>query len=88
MGNTLNRQLLKSSNFKWDGTDGFQIYGSKANDYCGGGGNRRGACAGGVRPGDNGAPEIMIQCAIGKTGYVAVYGLYKNKGWPSSFDRQ
>jgi hypothetical protein len=74
--------LLQYYNFKWDGTDSFQIYGPAANNYCG----TAGAVAGDVRPGDNNKPEIMINCSIGKTGYGAVYGLYKNKGWPSSID--
>lgn len=72
---------IKYTNFKWDGTDSFQIYGAKAGGYCGFSG------AGDVRPSDKNAPELLFSCPKnGENSYGSVYGLYKNKGWPSSID--
>ena len=72
---------IKYTNFKWDGTDSFQIYGAKGGGHCGF------SAAGDVRPGDNNAPELLFSCAWnGENSYGSIYGLYKNKGWPSSID--
>lgn len=72
-------------NWTWSGTstNGFQIDGPIANSVCG----TTSAVAGDVRTGDGGAPEIIISCpGYGENSYGSVYGLYKNKGWPSSID--
>ncbi|HWB12728.1 MAG TPA: FG-GAP repeat protein [Pirellulales bacterium] len=82
---------MQYSNFHWDDTDSFQIYGPEAGSKCGsrnmGSGETYPPFAGDVRYGDHGAPEILISCPPdGEDSYGSVYGLYKNKGWPSSID--
>ncbi|HWB10531.1 MAG TPA: VCBS repeat-containing protein [Pirellulales bacterium] len=79
----LSSDQLKYGSFHWDGTDSFQIYGPKASSTCG---TSAPAFVGDVRPGDKGAPEIMVSCPTGETSHGSIYGLYKNKGWPSSID--
>jgi len=79
---------LAYTNFHWDGTDSFMIYGPKANSNCGIRGSQSGFIGvADVRPGDGGKPEIMIDCQIGETGMSSdIYGIYENSKWPATFD--
>jgi hypothetical protein len=79
----LTSDVLDYYSFKWDGTDSFMIEGPKDNSSCGWASS---PFVADVRYGDKGAPEIMVYCSTGEPGHSAVYGLYKNHGWPSSID--
>jgi type II secretory pathway pseudopilin PulG len=74
---------VRYSDFLWDGTDSFQIYGPVANSYCT---NGTFAFVADVRPGDGGKPEILINCNIGEPGIPATYGIFGKTTWPASFD--
>ena len=81
---------VKYSNFHWDGTDSFAIYGPAAGAKCGWYNPLIIPFVADVRPGDN-SPEIIISCyGHGENSYGSIYGLYENKkyfgGWKSSID--
>lgn len=83
--------VMHYNSFNWNAVDSFQIYGPVANSGCGAHNFVTGSgyppFAADVRPGDKGAPEILVSCpSNGENSYGSVYGVYKNAGWQSSFD--
>jgi len=73
--------VVNSSDYSWDGTDSFYIYGAKSGDKFGDGWSVHGfPTLADLRPGD-GSPELIFYAGRGK-----VVALFPRSKWPAYFD--